>query len=50
MIAKIHCANRGIGRVLFYIIQRKFQLGRLVTVIIVAPLNLFYTGPAAAFV
>ena len=51
MIAMIQPLNIvGIGRVLFYIIQRKFQLGRVVTVIVVAPLNLFYTGPAAAFV
>ena len=30
-------------RVLYYIIQRKFQLGRLVIVIVVTPLNLYYT-------
>ena len=30
--------------------QRKFLLGRLVIVIVVTTLNLYYTGPVATFV
>ena len=41
-----------VKRVLYYMIQRKFQLdvGRLVIVIIVTALNLYYTGPASTYV
>ena len=35
----------------YYMIQRKFQLGRLViNFMVVTPLNLYYTGPVATFV
>ena len=40
----------GVGRVLFYMLQRKFQLGRMVIVIVVTPLNLYKTEPGATFV
>ena len=48
MIARISSmlSQQGIGRVLYYMIQRIFQLGRLV---IVTPINLYYTGPVATF-
>ena len=41
-----------VKRVLYYMIQRKFQLdvGRLVIVIIVTALNLYYIGPASTYV
>ena len=35
---------------IYYMIQRNFQLGRLVIVIVVTSLNLYYTGPGATFV
>ena len=42
--------QQGVGRVQFYMIQRKSQLGRMVIVIVVTPLNLIYkTQPAATF-
>ena len=42
--------QQGMGRVLHYMIQRKFQLGMLVIVIVVTLLNLYHTGPGATFV
>ena len=38
------------AKYIYYKIQRKFQLGRLVIVIVVTPLNLYYTRPVATFV
>ena len=52
LIAKIPLlfCQQVMGRVLFYMIQRKFQLGRMVIVIFVTPLNLYNTEPGATFV
>ena len=42
--------QQGIGRLLFYMIQIQFHVGRLVIVIVVTPLNLYLIGPGATFV
>ena len=52
LIARISLllCQQGVGGVLFYRIQRKVKLGRMVIVIVVTPLNLYKTELGATFI